>query len=84
MAAVRVTIEIHYRWNFIQKMRDMQIDRPRQIQCRRPQRSVLNFDEPGLDGTAGVLGNVPCSDPIMSAVQLNENGVVTNGSGCVW
>ena len=31
MAAVRVTIEIHYRWNFIQKMRDMQIDRPRQI-----------------------------------------------------
>lgn len=38
----------------------------------------------GLDGTAGVIVNVPCSDPIMSATQSNTNGAVVNGSGCVW
>jgi hypothetical protein len=38
----------------------------------------------GLDGTTGVIANVPCSDPIMAASQLNQAGSVLNGSGCVW
>ena len=38
----------------------------------------------GLDGTAGVIANVPCSDPIMAASELHQAGSGTNGSGCVW